>query len=101
MIRTIERNSVEETMKAEMEKMTDDFVQSGYNRDKLKKIEAKAFEKCNSNRRNEEEKPTITFPIFHFDEINSFKKIIFDANGINSQTSLRRIGPTVQVVKVG
>ena len=62
-----------------MKKTTEDFVRSGYNRDNLKKIEAKAFEKCNSNRRNEEEKPTITFPIFHFDEINSFKKIIFDA----------------------
>ena len=79
MMRTIERNSVEETMKVEMKKMTEDFVRSGYNRDNLKKIEAKAFEKCSSNRRNEEEKPTITFPIFHFDEINTFKKIVFNA----------------------
>ena len=79
MMRTIERNSLEETMKAEMKKMTDDFVRSGYNRDKLKQIETKAFEKHNTDRRNEEEKPTITFPIFHFDDINTFKKIIFDA----------------------
>ena len=79
MMRTIERNSVEETMKTEMKKMKEDFVRSGYKIENLNRIQTKAFEKCNTNRRNENEEPTITFPIFHFEEINSFKKIIYDA----------------------
>ena len=62
-----------------MTEMTYNFVRSGYSRDNLKRIEAKAFAKFSSNNRNKDEKPTITFPIFHFEEINSFKKIIFDA----------------------
>ena len=61
-----------------MKKMIGDFVRSGYKMEELKKIETKAHEKFNTNR-NTQENNTITFPIFHFDEINTFKKIIFDA----------------------
>ena len=78
MMRTIERNSSDDDMKVEMKKMMKDFVHSGYNMEELKKIEVKAHEMFHTNR-DAEEGNTITFPIFFFDEINSFKKIIHDA----------------------
>ena len=49
MMRTIERNSVEETMKTEMKKMKEDFVRSGYKIENLNRIQTKAFQKCNTN----------------------------------------------------
>ena len=78
MIRTIERNSIEETKKEEMEKMIEDFVRSGYKKEILKQIEAKATERTNNQHHNEEI-DMITFPIFYFKEINEFKKILQDA----------------------
>ena len=77
MMRTIERNSSEDNMKVEMKKMMEDFVRSGYNMEELKKIETKAHEMFHTDR-NTEEKDTLTFPIFFFDEINAFKKIIYE-----------------------
>ena len=79
MMRTIERNSREDTKKAEMKKMIDDFVRSGYNLQDLKRIEQKAITQFNRERTTIEENNTITFPIFYFNEINQFKKIIHDA----------------------
>ena len=78
MMRTIERNSVEETKKEEMEKMIEDFMRSGYKKDILMDIEKKAKERANVQHPIEE-LDTITFPIFYFKEINSFKKILHDA----------------------
>ena len=77
-MRTIERNSQDENKKVEMKKMMDDFVRSGYKMEKLKKIEVKAEKKFNTEQITEEQ-DTITFPIFHFKEINQFKEILFDA----------------------
>ena len=54
MIRTIERNSKNETEKEEMEKMFKDFEQSGYEMNVLKEIERKAREILNSDRNTEE-----------------------------------------------
>ena len=61
-----------------MKKMMKDFVHSGYNMEELKMIETKSHELFHTNK-DAEERNTITFPIFFFDEINSFKKIIHDA----------------------
>ena len=77
MIRTIERNSKKETEKEEMEKMFKDFEQSGYEMNVLKEIERKAREILNSDR-NTEESNALTFPLFFFNDISEFKKIIYD-----------------------
>ena len=78
MMRTIERNSQDDNKKAEMKKIMNDFVKSGYKMEKLKEIEVKAEEKFNAEQTTEEQ-DTITFPIFHFKDIKEFKKILFDA----------------------
>ena len=77
MIRTIERNSIEETEQEEMEKMIKDFERSGYRREELKKIEEKARQQVNTVR-NRPESDTLTFPLFYFKDIYSFKKILSD-----------------------
>ena len=71
MIRTIERNSTPETEKIEMEKMTADFVRSGYNREELKKIERRAREQLNTEK-TQDDRDTLTFPLFHFKDIDAF-----------------------------
>ena len=81
MIRTIERNSSIETEKVEMEKMYTDFQKSGYKLDDLKAIEQRAREQLNS-RTTREENDTLTFPIFYFNELKSFKKILKDAEEV-------------------
>ena len=95
MMRTIERNSSDITMKEEMTKMIDDFVKSGYNMEKLKEIETKAHEKFNTNR-NTTEEDTITFPIFFFSGIKEFKQIIYDARNDLQQA----IGDTKVIMAV-
>ena len=77
MIRTIERNSIAETEQEEMEKMIQDFERSGYQREELKKIEEKARQQINTER-NTSESDTLTFPLFYFEDIYSFKKILSD-----------------------
>ena len=77
MIRTIERNSIEETEKEEMEKMLKDFEKSGYEMSILKDIERKARDLLNTVR-NTEDPDTLTFPLFFFNDISEFKKIIYD-----------------------
>ena len=78
MIRTIERNSNEENEKVEMGKLMEHFERSGYKTDELKKIERRAREQIN-NDRTREDKDTITFPLFFFDEFNTFKQILKDS----------------------
>ena len=77
-MRTIERNSTAETETIEMEKMKQDFVRSGYKVAELTSIERRAREKL-TEERNHEEKDILTFPIFFFNDIKSFKKILKDA----------------------
>ena len=60
-----------------MEKLIQDFERSGYKRDELKKIEEKARNPNNNQDRNEED--TITFPLFYFADIHTFKQILRDA----------------------
>ena len=57
MMRTIERNSTEETKKTEMDKMIEDFVHSGYNRQVLKKSRRKPQ---NSSTEKEPQRKTTT-----------------------------------------
>ena len=85
MIRTIERNSSEDTRTTEMEKMKEDFVRSGYKREDLERIERRARE-MNRGNHNQEENSTLTFPLFFFDQIRTFKKILKD-----SATDLRTL----------
>ena len=75
-IRTIERNSKEETEKEEMEKMFKDFEQSGYEMNTLKEVERKARELL-STERNTKESNALTFPLFFFNDISEYK-IIYD-----------------------
>ena len=78
MIRTsVELNSIEETEQEEMEKMIKDFERSGYRREELKKIEEKARQQVNTVR-SRPESDTLTFPLFYFKDIYSFKKILSD-----------------------
>ena len=79
MIRTLERNSSEETKKTGMKQLKIDFEKSGYETSELQKIEERATEQ-----RNQEETPqkteTLTFPMFYFEGYNEFKKIIHDSD---------------------
>ena len=79
MIRTLERNSSEETKKTGMKQLKIDFEKSGYETSELLKIEERAAEQ-----RNQEETPqkteTLTFPMFYFEGYNEFKRIIHDSD---------------------
>ena len=78
MIRTIERNSTTSTEKIEMEKMMADFVRSGYDQEELKLIERRAREQLNTEK-IPDDRDVLTFPIFYFQDINTFRKIIKEA----------------------
>ena len=91
MIRTIERNSTVTTEKEEMEKMKADFIRSGYKKEELELIEKRAREQSNTEKTTDD-RDTITFPLFHFNDLNTFRKIIKDAetdlNGIIGDTKI-------------
>ena len=77
-IRTREHNSTEETMLSELQKMKEDFKKSGYDERELDRIERRAMNETNRERtRNKED--TITFPIFYFEDLNSYKAILKDS----------------------
>ena len=78
MIRTIERNSSEENLRTELEKLHADFIKSGYEREELKKIEERAKETVH-NRREREEQDVITFPLFYYAKISDIKQILKDS----------------------
>ncbi len=95
MIRTLERNSTEQTKTTEMETLKKDFEKSGYSRAELQKIEERAEEQTDQET-NGNKKETITFPLFYFDGFSEFKKIISD-----SSTELQQlIGETKIVMAV-
>jgi hypothetical protein len=79
MIRTIERNSIEETKNEEMKKLINDFEKSGYKREELETIEQKARNRSNDTIRDDQD--TLTFPLFYFKEMNSFKQVLKDCEG--------------------
>ena len=79
MIRTLERNSAEETKRTEMEKLKKDFEKSGYSLNDLQKIEERTSTQSNEEPTQNEAEETITFPVFFFDGLNELKKIIYDA----------------------
>ena len=79
MIRILERNSSEETKKTEMEKLKEHFKESGYDMKELERIERRAKQHETPERSHSEEN-VLTFPIFHFQELSSFKKILQDAS---------------------
>ena len=77
MIRAIERNSCAENDTLEMERWIKDSEGSGYKRDNLQIIERRA--RNHTRNRNNEREDTITFPIFHFKDMNSLKQILVDS----------------------
>ena len=79
MLRTLERNSTEETKKTGMETLKKDFEKSGYSRNELLKIEERLSTQPNEVTQTNESGETITFPLFFFDGLNEFKKIIHDS----------------------
>ena len=92
MIRTLDRNSKEQTKTTEMEKLKKDFEKSGYSHIELQKIEERAVEQTNREEvRSETE--TLTFPLFYFEGFNEFKKIISD-----SKTELQQIIGETKIV---
>ena len=95
MIRILERNSNEETKKTEMEKLKENFKESGYDMKELERIERRAKQHETSERSTSEE-DVLTFPIFHFQELSQFKKIIQDA----SEDLQQVIGDTKVVMAV-
>ena len=77
MIRTLERNSTQQTKIIEMEKLKEDLKRSGYAQNELEEIEERVMERIDTAvPRNKTE--TITFPLFYFKGFNEFKKIITD-----------------------
>ena len=80
MIRTIERNSTEQSEVTEMKKLKEDFVRSGYKHEELERIDQKARARVQQDRdRNQEEPKVLTFPLFFFNELKSFKSILKDS----------------------
>ena len=79
MIRTLERNSTEQTKTAEMETLKKDLENSGYARTELHKIEERAVEQTNQEA-DANRKDTLTFPVFYFDGFGELKKIISDSS---------------------
>ena len=76
MLRTINRNSKEDSRNNELDVLINDLVDSGYNGDKLALIKSLAL---NHVKQNDEEDPnsnTIVFPIYYFEGVNDFKNVI-------------------------
>ena len=78
MIRTIERNSTTSTEKEEMVKMKADFIRSGYKKEELDLIEQRARQQMNAEKVTDD-RDALTFPLFHFHDLSTFRKIIKDA----------------------
>ena len=82
MIRTFNRNSEQESLNAELIELKNDLVKSGYKAEVLDELEIDLRQK-RSNPLEENtttETPnqnTLTFPIYYFDGLNEFKKLIY------------------------
>ena len=61
-----------------MTKLMNDFEKSGYKVDELKKLEGKARDRMERHEATDE-RDTLTFPLYFFNDINSFKQIIKDS----------------------
>ena len=85
MIRTQERNSTEDTKSSEMKKLKKDLEKSGYSREELQKIEERLANRPNEEIQQQETEESITFPVFYFDGLKDFKKIIQDSKTDLSQ----------------
>ena len=83
MIRTLNRNSNEETRNTELYKLKKDFIKSGYKGDTLERIETETRRK-RANALTEtatdqtQKENTLTFPVSYFDGLNEFKKLVHD-----------------------
>ena len=77
MIRTLERNSTQQTKVIEMGKLKEDLKRSGYEQNELEEIEERVMERIGTAEPRSKTE-TITFPLFYFAGFNEFKKIITD-----------------------
>ena len=64
--------------KNEIEELINNLTKSGYNHEKLKRIENVAIE-YNQLEKIIQDIDTLTFPIFYFDGLNDLKNIIYDS----------------------
>ena len=78
MISTMERNSEQIWREKEMKKLIEDFKKSGYDEKELLITKDKVMEHmANNNEQNETD--TITFPVYFFEELKDFRKILRDS----------------------
>ena len=78
MLRTIRNNSKPETRTEELELCVDQFKNSGYKEDELVKLKYDAINKPTETPRNSDRGDTLVFPVFYFDGIQEFKKVVYD-----------------------
>ena len=74
----MERNSEDIWREKEMRKLIEDFKKSGYEEKELLVIKDKVIEHmANHNEQNKTD--TITFPVYFFEELKDFRKILKDS----------------------
>ena len=83
MIRTINRNSEQNILNDELEKLNENLIKSGYKVNKLMEIETEILQKRNNlidnvSIRDSQNKDILTFPLFYFDGIKEFKTLVYD-----------------------
>lgn len=76
MIRTISRNSQEDSLKNELAVLRKDFVKSGYKFEELSEIELQALDHVKQKVQGRQSSDALVFPLFYFDGLNDFKKVI-------------------------
>ena len=86
MLSVLKRNSTEKTKLEGIETLKRDLQKSGYSENILQKIEEKLSTKSTEEPQTEKSGEAITFPVFYFDGLNEFKKIIHD-----SKTDLQQL----------
>jgi hypothetical protein len=75
MIRTMNRNSKQETLDSEIVKLKENMCKSGYKIEKLDELENKVKQRI-SQINVAPQQETITFPISYFNDIDEFKKLV-------------------------
>ena len=78
-ISILEWNSTEETKQEGIEALKKDFQKSGYSQNILNDIEKKLSTERAEEQQTKNYEEAMTFPVFFFDGLNEFKKIIHDS----------------------
>ena len=78
-ISILEWNSTEETKQEGIEALKKDFQKSGYSQNILNDIEKKLSTERAEEQQAKKSEEAMTFPVFFFNGLNEFKKIIHDS----------------------